>query len=73
MGLAGLDQVEQAGGVQRELAGQALGGHGEAGGVLDALAAVDIFPGQQGLSLIHISEPTRLGRISYAVFCLKKQ
>src|SRR5665648_232838 len=26
-----------------------------------------------GLSLIHISEPTRLGMISYAVFCLKKQ
>src|SRR5450759_5609153 len=25
----------------------------------------------QGLSLIHISEPTRLGMISYAVFCLK--
>ena len=25
-----------------------------------------------GLSLIHISEPTRLGMISYAVFCLKK-
>src|SRR5665648_1003765 len=24
-----------------------------------------------GLSLIHISEPTRLGMISYAVFCLK--
>src|SRR5660398_154848 len=24
------------------------------------------------LSLIHISEPTRLRRISYAVFCLKK-
>src|SRR5450759_199964 len=24
------------------------------------------------LSLIHISEPTRLGMISYAVFCLKK-
>src|SRR5450756_2536853 len=23
----------------------------------------------QGLSLIHISEPTRLGMISYAVFC----
>ena len=23
------------------------------------------------LSLIHISEPTRLGMISYAVFCLK--
>ena len=25
------------------------------------------------LSLIHISEPTRLALISYAVFCLKKQ
>src|SRR5450756_2879792 len=25
------------------------------------------------LSLIHISEPTRLGMISYAVFCLTKQ
>ena len=27
---------------------------------------------EKGLSLIHISEPTRLRRISYAVFCLKK-
>src|SRR5450756_1504393 len=26
-----------------------------------------------GLSLIHISEPTRLGMSSYAVFCLKKR
>src|SRR5428012_13851 len=25
------------------------------------------------LSLIHISEPTRLGMISYAVFCLKQK
>src|SRR5450756_2809014 len=29
--------------------------------------------GSQYLSLIHISEPTRLGMISYAVFCLKKK
>src|SRR5450756_2866338 len=29
--------------------------------------------GSRGLSLIHISEPTRLGMISYAVFCLKKK
>src|SRR5450756_1261172 len=29
-------------------------------------------PGLVLLSLIHISEPTRLGMISYAVFCLKK-
>src|SRR5450756_2827568 len=28
---------------------------------------------QMDLSLIHISEPTRLGMISYAVFCLKKK
>ena len=28
--------------------------------------------GLGSLSLIHISEPTRLRRISYAVFCLKK-
>ena len=28
---------------------------------------------EQGLSLIHISEPTRPERISYAVFCLKKK
>ena len=32
----------------------------------------DCYPGQI-LSLIHISEPTRLGMISYAVFCLKKK
>ena len=29
--------------------------------------------GGMELSLIHISEPTRLGMISYAVFCLKKK
>src|SRR5660398_44204 len=29
--------------------------------------------GEPMLSLIHISEPTRLRRISYAVFCLKKK
>src|SRR5428012_11574 len=28
---------------------------------------------RHSLSLIHISEPTRLGMISYAVFCLKKK
>ena len=28
---------------------------------------------RMNLSLIHISEPTRLGMISYAVFCLKKK
>src|SRR5450756_2994149 len=37
---------------------------------LDVL--LKLFPGKD-LSLIHISEPTRLGMISYAVFCLKKK
>jgi len=32
-----------------------------------------IGPNVYILSLIHISEPTRLGMISYAVFCLKKK
>src|SRR5450756_2968905 len=30
-----------------------------------------VIHGAEYLSLIHISEPTRLGMISYAVFCLK--
>ena len=36
----------------------------------DHLARIDAQDGEI-LSLIHISEPTRLGMISYAVFCLK--
>src|SRR5450759_40829 len=40
------------------------------------MARVDLIVDADGtpwvLSLIHISEPTRLGMISYAVFCLKK-
>ena len=32
-----------------------------------------VIGADQVLSLIHISEPTRLRRISYAVFCLKKK
>src|SRR5450759_972615 len=44
----------------------------------EAAAGVKIVTGvsngtYQILSLIHISEPTRLGMISYAVFCLKKK
>src|SRR5678815_1034296 len=38
-------------------------------------AALDLLPKRATvvLSLIHISEPTRLLSISYAVFCLKKK
>src|SRR5450756_2811845 len=35
-----------------------------------ALARQPALSTPQHLSLIHISEPTRLGMISYAVFCL---
>src|SRR5678816_2203673 len=33
----------------------------------------EVFFAEPELSLIHISEPTRLLSISYAVFCLKKK
>src|SRR5450756_2095144 len=43
---------------------------------IDPRAVVTSWSGaiesEMDLSLIHISEPTRLGMISYAVFCLKK-
>src|SRR5450756_2731896 len=38
-----------------------------------AAIAPELLGAVQVLSLIHISEPTRLGMISYAVFCLKKK
>eukprot|EP00658_Telonema_sp_P-2_P031215 TRINITY_DN23408_c0_g2_i1.p1 TRINITY_DN23408_c0_g2~~TRINITY_DN23408_c0_g2_i1.p1 ORF type:complete len:118 (+),score=43.88 TRINITY_DN23408_c0_g2_i1:124-477(+) len=46
--------------------------------VSDAFAAIEVEGAEgaalpQPLSLIHISEPTRLLSISYAVFCLKKK
>ena len=56
----------------------ALIGSGNIGGTLAHLAAikelgdVTLFDIADGLSLIHISEPTRPEPISYAVFCLKK-
>src|SRR5665254_20381 len=36
-------------------------------------STVYVFNWKQNLSLIHISEPTRLLSTSYAVFCLKKK
>ena len=44
---------------------------------IDKLNQLDVIADDkkliQGLSLIHISEPTRQAEISYAVFCLKKK
>src|SRR5450756_1124274 len=54
-----------------------LDGTAKGGGALSAVAEVGTgiaFIGTgETISLIHISEPTRLGMISYAVFCLKKK
>src|SRR5678816_1381793 len=41
--------------------------------ILDREDSKDLLTACLGLSLIHISEPTRLLSISYAVFCLKKK
>src|SRR5450756_3074339 len=41
--------------------------------MLVPLRPIKVPPMESWLSLIHISEPTRLGMISYAVFCLKKK
>src|SRR5678816_567206 len=49
---------------------KALEGRGRPGRVLLSPLGVDVD--RFDLSLIHISEPTRLLSISYAVFCLKK-
>ena len=46
---------------------------GKKGGSDKSTKQVDINVQLVKLSLIHISEPTRLRRISYAVFCLKKK
>ena len=47
---------------------------GDAGLDIAIQEDVTIYPGEsEYLSLIHISEPTRLGMISYAVFCRNHQ
>eukprot|EP00658_Telonema_sp_P-2_P037178 TRINITY_DN26764_c0_g1_i2.p1 TRINITY_DN26764_c0_g1~~TRINITY_DN26764_c0_g1_i2.p1 ORF type:complete len:104 (+),score=33.38 TRINITY_DN26764_c0_g1_i2:198-509(+) len=42
-------------------------------GMFNKNRVLTIVTSSFGLSLIHISEPTRLLSISYAVFCLKKK
>src|SRR5450756_3108818 len=59
-----------AGDLFAALHGLKVHGAAHARDAVDA-GAVAILTDAAGLSLIHISEPTRLGMISYAVFCLK--
>src|SRR5450756_439571 len=47
--------------------------NGDMGTLVGRDAELARLRGLLHLSLIHISEPTRLGMISYAVFCLKKK
>src|SRR5450756_2910671 len=61
------------GGVARRMIAFAssMVGHWHGGLALAGVMACALFAAVSGsLSLIHISEPTRLGMISYAVFCL---
>src|SRR5665648_260919 len=58
-------------------AGITVGEDGASHQTFEDMALMRTIPGMMvinpsDLSLIHISEPTRLGMISYAVFCLKK-
>src|SRR5450759_2874285 len=66
----------------QQLAGQAITVYPVWGGALIVVLGALALGSEYGwgtmrtilsLSLIHISEPTRLGMISYAVFCLKKK
>src|SRR5450756_2918911 len=50
-----------------------VAGQGDTDDGRDVAAVEDVPLDDHDLSLIHISEPTRLGMISYAVFCLKKK
>eukprot|EP00658_Telonema_sp_P-2_P023229 TRINITY_DN1929_c0_g2_i1.p1 TRINITY_DN1929_c0_g2~~TRINITY_DN1929_c0_g2_i1.p1 ORF type:complete len:102 (+),score=20.44 TRINITY_DN1929_c0_g2_i1:221-526(+) len=61
--VAGLEMIE-------ELVPQTVE---EAWGGNCALRVPGVVHQEHDLSLIHISEPTRLLSISYAVFCLKKK
>src|SRR5450756_2434281 len=55
-----------------QLSENAIAYHGQARAI--AAATVELARASSvDVSLIHISEPTRLGMISYAVFCLKKK
>ena len=49
-----------------------LSGSGKSSLAFDTIYAEGQRRYVESLSLIHISEPTRPERISYAVFCLKK-
>eukprot|EP00658_Telonema_sp_P-2_P074477 TRINITY_DN6370_c0_g1_i1.p1 TRINITY_DN6370_c0_g1~~TRINITY_DN6370_c0_g1_i1.p1 ORF type:complete len:169 (-),score=54.13 TRINITY_DN6370_c0_g1_i1:71-577(-) len=70
-GMAQYVSAENRGDFYTLLAGRILGGL--FGGTMSLAIAYITELTMYDLSLIHISEPTRLLSISYAVFCLKKK
>src|SRR5450756_1776899 len=69
--ILGLDVVNQSWAIRKRI-GFVFGGERGLYWRLSGLDNLRYFADLY-LSLIHISEPTRLGMISYAVFCLKKK
>eukprot|EP00658_Telonema_sp_P-2_P027894 TRINITY_DN21479_c0_g1_i1.p1 TRINITY_DN21479_c0_g1~~TRINITY_DN21479_c0_g1_i1.p1 ORF type:complete len:164 (+),score=27.68 TRINITY_DN21479_c0_g1_i1:106-597(+) len=67
--VSGCPPTAQAAGQQGKWLGRRL----RDGDLEDAAPFAFLDKGGMALSLIHISEPTRLLSISYAVFCLKKK
>src|SRR5450759_4264383 len=70
-----VDEVARMPGHRKDAArqtSQALAGVQAVGVLVEGLEVGDLCTWCHALALIHISEPTRLGMISYAVFCLKK-
>src|SRR5674536_395964 len=73
-GIKGFDEITE-GGLPKNRISLICGstGSGKTLFGIDFLINGVINYNEPGLSLIHISEPTRLLSISYAVFCLKKK
>src|SRR5450756_1274066 len=67
-GLIGLTMA-----MAREVASRNITCNAVAPGFIETSMTAVLSEEFKQLSLIHISEPTRLGMISYAVFCLKKK
>src|SRR5450756_817281 len=59
--------------VGKERYGMSWPGKADCFRTIQAPSLGTLRPCPEELSLIHISEPTRLGMISYAVFCLKNK
>src|SRR5450759_5336315 len=67
-----IDRAKKEGVSIKEIAEKYIKLHDEDMAALGVVTPTVTPKATEHMSLIHISEPTRLGMISYAVFCLKK-